>query len=112
MRTPARRPVRHSMVQALTIDETAKIAPTFAFHDVTPGYSFFGGNTEVLGIRNVEIDLAGLSTTVYPAAVYEVTPTAPAQTVWQMNISGYTGWLIALFAFPASTQVCNGKPSA
>jgi hypothetical protein len=78
----------YSTAQVLAIDETAKTA-TFAFHDVTPGYSFFGGNTEVLGNKNVEFDLAGLSPTVYLAAVYEVTPTAPAQTVWQMNISGY-----------------------
>jgi hypothetical protein len=71
----------YSTAQVLTIDESAKTA-TFAFHDTAPAYSFFAGNAEVLGNKNVEFDLAAL------AQVYEVTPTSPAQTVWQMNILG------------------------
>ena len=77
----------YSTAQVLTIDETAKTA-TFDFHDPTPLYSFFGGNVEVLGNKDVEFDLAGTSAVVpITAAVYEVTPTSPAQIVWQMNLT-------------------------
>jgi arylsulfate sulfotransferase len=71
----------YTTAQVLTIDESAKTA-TLAFDTVSPAYSFFGGNAEVLGNKDVEFDLAAL------AQVYEVTPTSPAQTVWQMNILG------------------------
>ncbi len=71
----------YSTAQVLTIDESAKTA-TFVFHDISIGYSFFGGNEEVLGNKDVEFALA------VGASVHEVTPTSPAQTVWQMNIVG------------------------
>ena len=71
----------YSTAQVLTIDESAKTA-TFIFHDISIGYSFFGGNAEVLGNKDVEFALA------VGASVHEVTPTSPAQTVWQMNIVG------------------------
>ena len=77
----------YSTTQVLTINESAMTA-TFAFlDDPTPTYSFFGGNAEVLGNNDVEFDLCGLSPTSLESAIYEVTPTSPAQTVWQMNVA-------------------------
>jgi arylsulfate sulfotransferase len=77
----------YSTAQVFTINESAMTA-TFDFFDITPAYSFFGGNEQVLGNGNVEFDLCGISATAPESAVYEVTPTSPAQTVWQLNIVG------------------------
>jgi len=74
----------YSTTQVLMIDETAKTA-TFAFHDILSTYSFFGGNADVLANGNVHYDLAGLLGPTPSSAIYEVTPTSPAQTVWQMS---------------------------
>jgi hypothetical protein len=75
----------YSTAQVLSIDESAMTA-TLDFLDITPIYSFFGGNEEVLGNKNVEFDLCSTSATTPQAAVYEVTPASPAEPVWQMNI--------------------------
>ncbi len=48
----------YSTAQVLNIDETAKTA-TFAFHNTTPIYSFFGGNAEVFGEQGRRIRLGG-----------------------------------------------------
>jgi arylsulfate sulfotransferase len=77
----------YSTAQVLTIDESAMTA-TLGFLDITPAYSFFGGNEEVLGNGNVEFDLCNTLATASQASVYEVTPTSPAQTVWQLNVVG------------------------
>jgi len=72
----------YSTVPILQIDETAKTA-ALTFHDLlTPGFSVFGGNAEVLANGNVEFDMCAVS----PAAVYEVTQETNPQTVWQMTI--------------------------
>jgi arylsulfate sulfotransferase len=76
----------YSTAQVLTVNETAKTA-TLSFHDITPTYSNFGGNAEVLANANVEFDLCSVPGTTPSAAVLEVTPTSPAQTVLQMSIA-------------------------
>jgi len=84
----AGQPACYSTVPILQLDETAKTA-TLAFGPTTPGYSYFGGNAEILPNGNVEYDECG--TTAYPAnnaVVYEVTQTTPPKTVWQMRITG------------------------
>jgi hypothetical protein len=76
------------MVPLLQLNEIAKTA-TMVFNSTTPNYSFFGGNAEVLKNGNVEYDES--ASTALPAnnaAIYEVTPTSPPQTVWQMQIAG------------------------
>ena len=84
----AGQPACYSTVPLLQLDETAKTA-TMVFNPTTPNYSFFGGNAEVLKNGNVEYDES--ASTALPAnnaAIYEVTPTSPPQTVWQMQIAG------------------------
>jgi hypothetical protein len=74
----------YTSVQVLTIDETAKTAtPTFL--DKLAMYSYYGGNAETLANSNVEYDLCSVVTTPISTAVYEVTPTSPAETVWQLT---------------------------
>ena len=75
-------PFSTSMV--LNIDEDAKTA-TFAFHDVLSIFSNFGGNAETLANSNIEFDLC--SVPVQSARVMEVTPSSPAQTVWQLDVN-------------------------
>jgi hypothetical protein len=58
------------------------------FLDIAPTYSFCGGSEEVVGNEHVEFDSYAPSYTPPQAGAYEVTPTSPAQTVWQMNITG------------------------
>ncbi len=74
----------YSTAQVMTVDETAKTA-TLTFLDQIGQYSFFGGNAETLANSNIEYDLCNIPTTPATAAVYEVTPTTPAQIVWQLN---------------------------
>ncbi|MGC1944885.1 MAG: aryl-sulfate sulfotransferase [Candidatus Acidiferrales bacterium] len=75
----------YSTVQILNIDEDVKTA-TFAFHDIPSLYSFFGGNAEQLRNGDVEFDLCDVPGGALTAQVNEVTPTSPAQTVWQMTM--------------------------
>jgi arylsulfate sulfotransferase len=84
----AGQPACYSTVPLLQLDETAKTA-TMVFNPTTPNYSFFGGNAEVLKNGNVEYDeSASTAPPANHAAIYEVTPTSPPQTVWQMQIAG------------------------
>jgi arylsulfate sulfotransferase len=82
-------PACYSTAQILQIDETSKTA-TISFNPVTPNYSYFGGNVEVLKNGDVEYDEA--SSEPFPpnfdASVFEVTQTGTPQTVWQMTITG------------------------
>lgn len=81
-------PACFSTVPLFEIDETAKTA-SLALHPTTPDYSLFGGNAELLQNENIEYDEC--ATTAPPAAnasIYEVTQTAPPQTIWQMKIAG------------------------
>jgi arylsulfate sulfotransferase len=84
----AGQPACYSTVPIFNIDESAMTA-TLTFNPTAPDYSYFGGNAEVLANGDVEFDECGI--TPLPAnnaAVYEVTPTSPPQTVWQMQIDG------------------------
>jgi arylsulfate sulfotransferase len=75
-------PACYSTVPILAIDESAKTA-TFVINPTAPGYSFFGGNAEVLKNGNLEYCETGS-----PATIYEVTQSATPQTVWKMLPAG------------------------
>lgn len=78
-------PACYTTIPIMQVDENAKTA-SFLFHQVLPAnlFSFFAGDTRVLSNTNVEYNLAGVGPTSY---VFEVTPTATPQTVWEMFIS-------------------------
>lgn len=79
----------YSTATILDIDEAAKTA-TLAFHYVTPQYSGFGGNVELLQNGNVEFDQNDGGGLQDPDAdVYEVTPGSSIQTVWHMHVGQY-----------------------
>ncbi|HET7105921.1 MAG TPA: aryl-sulfate sulfotransferase [Candidatus Acidoferrum sp.] len=70
----------YSTVPVLQIDETAKTA-TLAFHETLSGFSYFGGNAEVLKNGNVEF-----CATTGPE-VREVTQDSNATVVWRIHAS-------------------------
>jgi arylsulfate sulfotransferase len=78
-------PACYTTIPIMQVDENAKTM-SFLFHQQLPTnlYSYFAGNTRVQPNTNVEYNLAGVGSTSY---VFEVTPTATPQTVWQMYIS-------------------------
>ncbi len=79
-------PCTYSTVPLLQIDETAKTA-TLTFHPTAPGFSFFGGNAEVLKNGNVEYcDSAGGPGTA--GDIYELTQDSVPLPVWQMLVMG------------------------
>ncbi|HEY0704248.1 MAG TPA: aryl-sulfate sulfotransferase [Candidatus Acidoferrales bacterium] len=78
-------PCPYSTIQTMTVDETAKTA-TLTFLDNPGVYSLFGGNAQTLANGNVEYDQCNVPTTPVSAMVSEVTPTNPAQTVWQLSV--------------------------
>ena len=78
-------PACYSTTKILQIDEAAKTA-TIQFNDDPIGYSFFGGNAEVLANGNVEFDMCDISQDPNLASIFEVTNAAQPQVVWQMNI--------------------------
>jgi hypothetical protein len=77
-------PACYTTIPVMQIDENAKTA-SFLFRQMLPTnlYSFFAGDTRVQPNTNVEYNLAGVGTSSY---VFEVTPTATPQTVWEMHI--------------------------
>lgn len=79
-------PCFYSTAPIMQVDENAKTA-SFLFHGIVPSnlYSAFAGSTRVLPNANVEYNLAGVGKDSY---VFEVTPTATPQTVWQMHVVG------------------------
>ncbi len=84
---PGTLPCLYSATPILQLDEKNKTA-TLAFNPITPGYSFFGGNAEVLGNGNVEFTESATTFPANNAAIYEITQQAPPQTVWQMQVTG------------------------
>jgi arylsulfate sulfotransferase len=78
-------PCTYTTIPVMQVDENAKTA-SFLFHQILPPnfYSFFAGNTRVQPNTNVEYNLAGVGATSF---VFEVTPTATPQVVWEMYIS-------------------------
>jgi arylsulfate sulfotransferase len=78
----------YSTVPILDIDETAKTA-ALAFHYLTPQFSDFGGNAEVLQNGDIEFDETDSTDLINPDAdVYEVTQTSNPQMVWHMHVEG------------------------
>jgi hypothetical protein len=85
---PGDPPCTYSTVPIMQVDENAKTA-SFLFHQVLPTnrYSAFAGSTRVLENGNIAYNLAGVGGEAYTD---EVTPTANAQTVWEMHVSANT----------------------
>jgi arylsulfate sulfotransferase len=75
-----------SHVPILQLDESAKTATIEWVDNLSPVFSFFGGDARLLTNGNVEFDEC--APTASSAAIYEVTKTMPPQTVWQMQIAG------------------------
>lgn len=84
-------PCPYSTAQVLTVDESAMTA-TLTFQDKLSYYSSFGGNTEVLGNSDVEFDLCTIPTTPTSAAVFEVTPNSPPETVLQFKMPSLSAY--------------------
>ncbi len=82
----------YSRVPIMQLDESAKTATIEWVDDLSPVYSFFGGNAELLTNGNVEFDEC--APTASSAAVFEVTKTTPPQTVWQMHIAGSNAYRV------------------
>lgn len=70
----------YSTVPVLQLDETAKTA-TIAFHDMLSGFSYFGGNAEILKNGNVEFCVTN------GPEVREVTQDSNATVVWRIHAS-------------------------
>jgi len=81
-------PACFSRVPIYQLDETAKTATLEWVDDLSPVFSFFGGNAGLLANGNMEFDECGLTTPADNSAIYEVTQTMPPQVVWQMQIAG------------------------
>ena len=97
----------YTTIPIFQIDESALTA-TFVFHDKLAQYSFFGGSVDLLPNGDVEYDLCA-----YPdmpgasATIYEVTPEASPQIVWQMSVTGkfaYRGFRMASL-YPVKEEV-------
>jgi arylsulfate sulfotransferase len=71
----------YSTVAVLQIDETAKKTATLAFHEMLSGFSYFGGNAEVLKNGDVEFCVTT------GAEVREVTQDSNAKLVWRIHAS-------------------------
>jgi arylsulfate sulfotransferase len=85
----------YSRVPILQVDETAKTATIEWSDNLEPIYSYFGGSARLLANGNVEF--AECAPLVGTPSIYEVTKTAPPQTVWQMQVVGqeiYRGFRI------------------
>jgi arylsulfate sulfotransferase len=84
----AGQPACFSTVPVFTIDETAMTA-TFVIHPTTNGYSFFGGNAEVLANGNVEYDeCSDGNRPGENGSTFEVTASSTPQIVWEMQNTG------------------------
>jgi arylsulfate sulfotransferase len=81
-----------SRVPIMQLDEAAKTASIEWVDNLSPVFSFFGGNAELLANGNVEFDECASSSTT--ADVLEVTKTTPPQTVWQMHITGSNAYRV------------------
>lgn len=75
----------YSTVPILQIDETAMTA-TLVSNRAATGYSFFGGNAEVLKNGNLEFCETDESGPDFVGNVYEVLQGSDTQTVWHLNI--------------------------
>jgi len=80
----------YSTEPVLQIDEVAKTATITGRDNLTPLYSLWGGNAEVLTNSDWEIDEC--APTSVGATVLEVTPDSSHQTVWSMQITGQNAY--------------------
>jgi len=78
----------YSRALSFHIDETAKTA-SIVWSDAPGNYSNFGGSDRRLANGDVEFDECSLPGASPNAAIFEVTHTAPPQTVWQMQVNQY-----------------------
>ena len=86
-----------SRVPLLQLNENAKTATIQWVDNLAPLFSSFGGSARLLANGNIEFDECAPTTPANNAAIFEVTQTTPAQTVWQMQITGqyaYRGFRI------------------
>ena len=76
----------YTTIPIMQIDEKAMTA-TFTSHQVLPSnlYSAFAGDVALLPNQNIEYNLAGVGKDAY---IFEVTPTATPETVWQFHMTG------------------------
>jgi len=81
-----------SRVPVLQLDESAKTATIEWVDDLSPVFSFFGGNARPQVNGNVEFDECAPDFPVTASAIYEVTMTTSPQTVWQMQIPGQNAY--------------------
>jgi hypothetical protein len=84
-----------SRAQLFQINESAQTA-TITWQDMLGEYSFWGGYAQTLPNGNIEFDECTVNAAT-SAAIYEVTPSSPPQTVWQMQIGAqdaYRGFRI------------------
>jgi len=82
-----------SRVPILHLDEAAKTADIVWVDKLAPVFSFFAGSARLLQNGNVEFDeCAATPPHAANAAIFEVTKTAPDQTVWQMQIAGQNAY--------------------
>jgi hypothetical protein len=79
-----------SHVPIIQLDESAKTATIEWVDDLSPVFSFFGGNARMLTNGNVEFDEC--APTASSSAIIEVTKTTPPQMVWQMKIAGQNAY--------------------
>jgi len=81
----------YSTATVLDIDEQAMTA-TFAIHDVSPPYSSWGGNAEVLENGNLEYDVTAVPPSNNSSDIYEVTTGGGSQIVWHLSIKGQNAY--------------------
>ncbi len=96
----------YTTIPVFQIDESAMTA-TLVFHDKLAEYSFFGGSVDLLDNGDIEFDLCAYPGKPGPSAtIYEITPTATPQIIWQMSITGkyaYRGFrLPSLYPVPGA----------
>jgi arylsulfate sulfotransferase len=77
----------YSTVPVFNIDETNMTA-TLAFHMTAPTYNFFGGNNGVLPNGDIEFCESAESISTLAGDIYEINPSANAETVWHMKVTG------------------------
>jgi len=82
-------PACYSRIPIFQIDESAKTATLEWVDNLSPIYSYWGGNSRLLANGDMEFDECGLTNA---SAIYEVTKTTPPQNVWQMQITGQTAY--------------------
>jgi arylsulfate sulfotransferase len=82
----------HSTTPLLQVDEVAKTATLMGRDDLTPIYSLWGGNADVLANGDWEIDECAATSLPGNGMVLEVTPDSSHQTVWSMLITAQNSY--------------------